>query len=129
METQSASAVLLVRPAAFGFNDEAAESNVFAHASADPQFAARALSEFEMLADRLAGAGVEVAVLDDTPSPAKPDALFPNNWLSFHCDGTMVLYPMATAPRRLERRATEVGELLEGRGFEVRRIVELSGYE
>lgn len=129
METQSASAVLLVRPAAFGFNAEAAESNVFAHASADPQFAARALSEFEMLADRLAGAGVEVAVLDDTPSPAKPDALFPNNWLSFHCDGTMVLYPMATAPRRLERRATEVGELLEGRGFEVRRIVELSGYE
>ncbi|MGI8705181.1 MAG: citrulline utilization hydrolase CtlX [Sphingomicrobium sp.] len=130
LEKQSASVVLLVRPAAFGFNVDAAESNVFSHASSDSDIPLRARAEFERLAERLSGAGVEIVVLDDTAEPAKPDAVFPNNWVSFHADGTMVLYPMATAPRRLERRrASEVGSLLENRGFEVRRTVDLSGHE
>jgi hypothetical protein len=129
MEPQSASAVLLVRPAAFGFNAEAAQSNVFAHASGDSEAARKALVEFDTLASRLADAGVEVLVLDDTPSPPKPDAVFPNNWFSTHADGTMVLYPMATAPRRLERRAEDVRALLERNGFELRSVVDLSGHE
>jgi len=129
MESQSASAVLLVRPAAFGFNAEAAKSNVFSHASKDPDFAARAAAEFELVAQRLSDAGVEVLVLDDTAEPAKPDAVFPNNWFSTHADGTMVLYPMATEPRRLERRAADVRSLVERHGFEVRRTVDLSGHE
>jgi hypothetical protein len=129
MEPQSANAILLVRPAAFGFNAEAARSNVFSHASADPDLAARAAAEFETLALRLSDAGVEVLVLDDTAKPHKPDALFPNNWMSTHADGTLVLYPMATAPRRLERRVEEVRDLLESEGFEVRRTIDLSPHE
>lgn len=128
-EPQCASTVLLVRPAAFGFNGEAATSNVFSHAPTDPDFAARALAEFDLFAKRLSDAGVDVMLLDDTEDPAKPDAVFPNNWVSFHSDGSMVLYPMSTAPRRLERRAEEVRALLERRGLEVRRLVDLSGHE
>ena len=129
MEAHSASTILLVRPAAFGFNAEAATSNVFSHASADPDFADLALVEFDRLARQLADAGVEVIVLDDTADPRKPDAVFPNNWISTHADGTIVLYPMATAPRRLERRVDEVRELFEARGFAVRRVVDLSEHE
>lgn len=129
MEAQSASTVLLVRPACFGFNAEAAESNVFSHASADPDLALKALSEFDALERQLSDAGVEIVRLDDTPSPPKPDAVFPNNWFSTHADGSLVLYPMATAPRRLERRADALAELLTSHGFEIRRVVDLSDNE
>ena len=128
-EPQSARAVLLVRPAAFGFNSEAAKSNVFSHGSSDPDLASRALAEFDALAQRLSDAGVEAIILDDTADPWKPDAVFPNNWMSTHADGTMVLYPMATAPRRLERRIDEVRGLLERHGFAVRRVVDLGEHE
>ena len=103
-ERQSSDAVLMVRPAAFGFNPETAATNVFAAAVAD-ECAAAALAEFDRAAERLASAGVEVVVLEDSPDPARPDAAFPNNWVSFHGDGTLVLYPMAAPTRRLERRS------------------------
>lgn len=129
MEAQSASAVLLVRPAAFGFNAEAARTNAFSQASADPELQHKAMREFEGLERRLSDVGVEVMVLDDSADPPKPDAVFPNNWFSTHADGTLVLYPMATAPRRLERRTAELQALLEGNGFAISRIVDLSGHE
>jgi hypothetical protein len=129
MEAQAAGAVLLVRPASFGFNPEAARSNVFAHASADADVQVRALAEFDAVAGRLSDAGIEVLVLDDTPEPAKPDAVFPNNWFTTHADGTLALYPMATAPRRRERRRGDVRDLVEKHGFEVRRLVDFTGHE
>lgn len=129
LERQSADAVLLVRPAAFGFNAEAARSNVFSKAPSDSEFASRARAEFESLAQRLSDSGVELLVLNDAPDPPRPDAVFPNNWLSTHADGTIVLYPMATAPRRLERRVDDVRSLLDRHGFEVRRTVDLSAHE
>jgi hypothetical protein len=99
-ESQTSATVLMVRPAAFGFHAEAAQSNAFAQPGvADASQAA--LAEFDGVIGRLVQAGVEVLVLDDQPQPAKPDAIFPNNWVSFHADGTMVLYPMATEARRL----------------------------
>jgi hypothetical protein len=128
-DRQSSSAVLMVRPASFAFNPEAAASNVFARASGDADIAARALAEFDRLAERLDARGVEAVILEDSPAPPKPDAVFPNNWVSFHADGTMVLYPMATAARRLEREPERVRDLLAGRGFDVRRIVDLSVHE
>ena len=116
----------MVRPASFGFHAEAAESNVFAHSGAD---AGAALSEFNAVLEALDNAGVEVLVLEDTPDPAKPDAVFPNNWVSFHADGIMVLYPMATEARRLERDADRLKARLEAAGFEVRRVIDLSFHE
>ena len=128
-ESQTADAVLLVRPAAFGFHAEAAASNAFATPSADSGLRAHAIREVDRLARRLDDAGVEVLVLDDRPDPGKPDAVFPNNWVSFHADGTMVLYPMATERRRLERETIEVSRLLGASGFEVRRTVDLTSHE
>ncbi len=118
-----------MRPAAFGFHAEAAASNAFATASSDTGVAAAAEREFDALAKALDEAGVELAILDDTPNPPKPDAVFPNNWVSFHADGTMILYPMATAARRPERRAEALKQLLKDRGFDVRRTLDLSRSE
>jgi len=128
-EAQSARAVMLVRPACFGFNAEAAASNVFSKALADPELQSKALAEFEALARQLADAGVDVLALEDSAEPPKPDAVFPNNWFSTHADGTLVLYPMASAARRPERRVEAVRALLEASGFEIRRVVDLSGNE
>jgi len=128
-EAHAAAAAMLVRPVCFGFNAEAAESNVFSRASADPAVQAKVAAEFESVARALADAGVEVLILDDSAEPAKPDAVFPNNWFSTHADGTLVLYPMATAARRPERRVEAVRALLEASGFEIRRVVDLSDNE
>lgn len=129
MEPHSASAALLVRPAAFGFNADAARSNVFAQDSRDANLQRDAVIEFDRLAKALDRAGVKVMILDDSPNPPKPDAVFPNNWFTTHADGTMVLYPMATEARRLERRAADVRALFEANGLDVRRVIDLTAHE
>jgi hypothetical protein len=126
---QTSDAVMLVRPASFGFHAEAARSNAFATAPTDADVVQRAAAEFEGLASALRDKGVQVLVLDDSPDPAKPDATFPNNWVSFHADGTMVLYPMATKARRLERNVEGLKGLLASSGFDVKRVVDLSFQE
>ena len=126
--SQTSNSVLLVRPASFGFHAEAAASNAFAN-SADGDVQAKALAEFEGLARRLSQARVNTLILEDTPDPPKPDAVFPNNWVSFHSDGTIVLYPMATASRRLERNLDAMTSLLSSSGFEVRRVIDLTAHE
>ena len=152
-EPQSAAAVLMVRPARFGFNPQTAASNGFfaqalragfngveatpsenkgvrkdlEAASVDVQD--RALREFDALAERLGRAGVHVIVADDTPEPAKPDALFPNNWVSFHVDGTVVLYPMLAPNRRAERREDVVRRVIDAGAFRTSRTVDLSHRE
>jgi hypothetical protein len=128
-EAQSSNSVLLVRPASFGFHAEAAESNAFATASNDPDVASAALREFDALARRLDRSGVEVLILEDRADPRSPDSIFPNNWVSFHADGTVVVYPMATRARRLERHIGGLTSLLESSGFEIGRLVDLSFHE
>ena len=128
-ESQTSNSVLLVRPASFGFHAEAAQSNAFAKAADDPDLAKNVLREFDGLAARLTYAGVEVLVLEDRPRPQKPDAIFPNNWVSFHGDGTMVLYPMATKSRRMERNVDALQALLDSSGFDIHGVIDLSFHE
>jgi hypothetical protein len=118
----------MVRPQRFGFHAEAANSNVFAKAAPDADLKA-ALREFDAAVEALGNVGVEVLLLEDSPDPPRPDAVFPNNWVTFHADGTMALYPMATAARRLEREPDRLKALLESNGFEVRRVIDLSFHE
>jgi hypothetical protein len=126
-DAQTSGTVLMVRPKRFGFHAEAARSNVFASDSnADLDAAVR---EFDGVVDALTKAGVEVLVLDDSADPAKPDAVFPNNWVTFHADGTMVLYPMANEARRLERNPEALTRLLQSEGFEIRQVIDLSFHE
>ena len=105
-EAQSASTVMMIRPAAFESNPLTAASNRFqGKTSASPEEQhAMALQEFDGLVDALRAAGVEVLVVDDSPEPHTPDAIFPNNWISMHADGRVVLYPMEAENRRTERQ-------------------------
>jgi hypothetical protein len=119
----------MVRPAHFGFNPETSVSNAFQQSpAAGPpgDWQAPALAEFEALAGLLRTAGIEVIIAQDTPTPVKPDAVFPNNWVSFHHDGTVVLYPMLAANRRSERRPELIGEVIHAGGFRVTRTVDLA---
>jgi hypothetical protein len=127
-DAQTSGTVLMVRPSRFGFHADAAQSNAFAQATSEIDVNA-VLREFDGAVEALERAGVEVLILEDTPDPPKPDAVFPNNWVSFHADGTMVLYPMATAARRLERDPERLKALLQASRFEVRQVVDLSFHE
>ncbi len=130
-ESQLASAVLMIRPAGFESNPETAESNRFqgkSGVSAEQQHAA-ALEEFEGLAVALEACGIRVLRFDDTPEPHTPDAVFPNNWVSFHGDGTVVLYPMEAPSRRQERRPDIIESLVSEYGYVVRQVIDLSHHE
>ena len=87
----------MVRPASFGFNPDTAPSFMFQREITDvnrKEIERRARSEFDLLAGRLREAGADVIIVDDKEELNTPDAVFPNNWVSFHHDGTVVLYPM-----------------------------------
>ncbi len=129
-EPQSAHSVLMVRPAGFGFNPQTAATNAFQQApGADSPLAAAVLREFDSTVGLLLGAGVQVIVADDTAMPAKPDAIFPNNWVSFHADGTVVLYPMLAVNRRRERREDVLAQVASAGPFRISRTVDLSAHE
>jgi hypothetical protein len=127
---QCADAVLMVRAASFGYNPETAATNKFQQQPADAAGAAAAARrEFDGLAGALTGDGVRVCVVEDTIDPPKPDAVFPNNWVSFHEDGTVVLYPMQPESRRHERRGEVVDEVAARLGFKVSRLLNLTSHE
>jgi hypothetical protein len=119
----------MVRPKSFGFNAETAATNRFQHAGGAADVALAARREFDGLAAALAAEGVTVCVAEDSDEPRKPDAVFPNNWVSFHADGTVVLYPMLAASRRAERRAAVLAQVARDPGFQVKRTVDLSHHE
>lgn len=126
---QCAEAVLMVRPRHFGFNAETAVTNRFQQAGASEHTAAQARAEFDAFANALATEGVKVCVAEDADSKRNPDAVFPNNWVSFHADGTVVLYPMQAASRRGERRAEVIDAVVRDTGFRVTRTLDLTHHE
>jgi hypothetical protein len=127
---QCAGTVFMVRPAGFGFNEETAASNPLQRSgAADPSAARVALDEFTGLAQALQSEGIRAVIGADTAQPTKPDAVFPNNWVSFHADGTVVLYPMLAPNRRLERRAELVEQVCKSCGFQPRRQLDLTAHE
>ena len=129
---QSTADVVMIRPACFASNPETLASNRFQTAGTDVAeivVQRTALAEFDALADALRSAGVRVHVFDDTPTPVKPDAVFPNNWFSTHADGTVVLYPMLAPNRRLERRFDVIEALHARDGFHVHATIDLTHRE
>ena len=128
---QAAGLVLMVRPASFGWNPETCASNRFQRD--EPLLASaaneRACEEFDALVAQLRAAGVAVHVATDRPAPRCPDAVFPNNWVSMHADGTVVLYPMLARNRRLERRLELIAALAAAHGLTVKRLLDLSHHE
>jgi hypothetical protein len=128
---QTADAVLMVRPASFGWNSQTQASNRFQREV--PGLAGdaneRARAEFDALVLQLRNAGVEVTVATDVATPVCPDAIFPNNWVSLHADGTVVLYPMLARNRRLERRLDLIAMLAAGQGRTITRLLDLTQHE
>lgn len=113
---QTTSHILMVRPANFGFNPQTADSNAFQtfEPGASPdEVKKKATAEFDGFVAALRARGVDVIVMDDSPRPEKPDAVFPNNWVTFHGDGTVVYYPMFAPLRRLERNRAFIESLRE----------------
>ena len=128
-EAQTASHILMIRPVRFAGNVQTAASNRFQNLAAsesDGSAQNAAQKEFDVLATRLRDVGIQVHIIEDTPEPHTPDSLFPNNWVSFHADGTVVLYPMLAPNRRLERRLDIIETLDRTHGFHVSRTIDLS---
>ncbi|HEX3387129.1 MAG TPA: arginine deiminase-related protein [Mucilaginibacter sp.] len=128
MSQQTTSTILMIRPVNFGFNEQTAGSNSFQNRSAGQQKVQdKAAMEFDSFVSILRENGVEVIVIDDTFEPHTPDSIFPNNWVSFHSDGTVFLYPMMAENRRLERREDIINQLEDE--FSVKHVIDLSRFE
>lgn len=124
---QTTSHLLMIKPVRFDFNAETAVNNSFQQASADQQVSEKAAAEFDRFVSVLSNAGVQVTVVEDTPEPHTPDSVFPNNWISFHDDGTIFLYPMFAVNRRLERKPHVLSVIAEK--FRVENTIDFSAYE
>ncbi|MGI4750643.1 MAG: citrulline utilization hydrolase CtlX [Janthinobacterium lividum] len=119
------SQILMIRPVDFGFNEQTAESNAFQKNGEQTQVQQKALHEFDAFVQLLRENGVDVAVIDDTTQPHTPDSIFPNNWISFHQNGSVFLYPMQAENRRLERKVFK--SIKEA--FEIEQVFDLSYFE
>ena len=119
----------MIRPARFGYNEQTADNNAFQRRSVESNdtIRFRAVQEFDAFVEKLRRHGIDVLVVQDSPEPHTPDSIFPNNWVSFHRDGSVVLYPMFAENRRLERKQ-EVLAVIKSR-FLVRREIDFSVHE
>ncbi len=128
---QTTNSILMIRPVAFRMNEQTAVNNYYQKVLDDLLPAtvnAKAQAEFDAFVKKLRGVGVNVIVVDDSPSPDTPDSIFPNNWISFHENGDVVLYPMFAENRRGERRE-DVLDILEENGFVINEIMDYTSAE
>ena len=128
---QLTSHILMIEPVAFRYNEETAKNNYYQkhlETFSAEEVQMKALKEFNGFVAKLEQKGVHVHVVQDTISPDTPDSIFPNNWVSFHQDGRVALYPMCAENRRNERRP-DILDTLQKRGFDISSIVDFSVYE
>ncbi|WP_420320171.1 citrulline utilization hydrolase CtlX [Flagellimonas sp.] len=127
---QVTNTILMVRPISFRMNEQTAVNNYFQEEMGIDQdkINAQAQHEFDYFVEKLRGHGVNVVVVQDTKEPDTPDSIFPNNWISFHADGTVAVYPMFAENRRNERRE-DVFEILEKDGFRIDNVVDYTSAE
>ncbi len=127
---QATNTILMIRPAQFRKNEETAVNNYYQQKSdlLPDVLAKKAQKEFDDFVKVLSDAGIEITVVEDDPKLDTPDALFPNNWISFHANGDIALYPMFAPNRRRERRP-EVIEKLEQQGFVIHNVVDYTTAE
>lgn len=117
----------MIRPVKFAFNAETAVNNSFQQNIQASDTNDRAVQEFDNFVELLRQNQVDVTVVNDTPEPHTPDSIFPNNWISFHNDGTLLLYPMFAHNRRLERKDHVINAIRTK--FEIKETIDLSSFE
>ena len=118
---QTTNTILMIRPVAFRMNEQTAVNNYYQKVLdglLPATVNAKAQDEFDTFVEKLRSVGVDVTVVDDTSDPDTPDSIFPNNWISFHQNAEVVLYPMFAENRREERRE-DILEILEDKGFRI----------
>jgi hypothetical protein len=126
--SQAPAAVVMVRPKSFGFNNQTAETNAFQRNDQNAEQSNNlALAEFDRMVDVLRSNDINVIVVEDTSDTLKPDAIFPNNWISFHPEGTVVLYPMLAENRRLEREIPVIESVKSV--FNAKKTIDLTHWE
>ena len=117
----------MIRPVNFTFNSQTAVNNAFQVEGKESGVNERAREEFDNFVEKLRRNGIDVNVVNDTPEPYTPDSIFPNNWISFHENGTAVLYPMFAENRRLERKPSVIEQVKEK--FNYQKFIDLSSFE
>jgi hypothetical protein len=128
---QITNSILMIRPVAFRMNEQTAVNNYYQKVLdglLPATVNAKAQQEFDAFVEKLTAAGVDVTVVDDTLNPDTPDSIFPNNWISFHENGDVALYPMFAENRRQERRE-DILDILEDKGFVINNIVDYTSAE
>ncbi|RYJ50839.1 amidinotransferase [Flavobacterium petrolei] len=128
---QTTNSILMIRPVAFRMNEQTAVNNYYQKVLdglLPATVNAKAQQEFDAFVEKLTAVGVDVTVVDDTSNPDTPDSVFPNNWISFHENGDVALYPMFAENRRHERRE-EILDLLEEKGFVIHNIIDYTSAE
>jgi len=127
---QVTNSILMIRPVNFRMNEQTAVNNYFQEelTASAASINAKAQQEFDSFVKVLQDKGVNVIVIEDTKDPDTPDSIFPNNWVSFHENGTVGLYPMFAENRRNERRE-DVLERLESEGFQIENIMDYTSAE
>lgn len=125
---QTTNTVLMIEPVAFGYNAQTAENNYFQVEQKGADTQSKALVEFNNFVEKLRNKGINVIAVKDTLEPHTPDSIFPNNWVSFHKDGKVVLYPMFAPNRRAERRM-DILEIIKSKGFEITEIDDFTASE
>lgn len=128
---QYTNTILMIEPVDFRFNEETAVNNYFQNKTDEnaESIQEKALTEFRNMVTKLREHGVNVIVLKDTPKPHTPDSIFPNNWISFHENKMIALYPMFAKNRRDERREDDVLDLLGEKGFEADEVMDYTDAE
>ena len=127
---QSADLLLMIRPASFRKNEETAVNNGYQQdADSGEDTVELARREFDGLVDALRAEDIEVAVYEDDAESDTPDALFPNNWVSFHADGRVGLYPMFAVNRRRERREELIHRLAADHSRDMEEWVDFTEFE
>jgi hypothetical protein len=124
---QTTSKVLMIRPLHFVYNAETAVNNSFQVKGDQENLTEKAVQEFDKFVKALQNQGIDVTVVEDSPDPHTPDAIFPNNWISFHSSGIYCLYPMFAPNRRKERKA-EVISIIQKK-FHYDHLIDFTGYE
>jgi len=121
----------MIRPVNFRMNEQTAVNNFYQKellGLSQIEIQKRALTEFDTLVEKLKAIGVNVIVVYDTKEPDTPDSIFPNNWISFHQNGNVAIYPMFAENRRLERRE-DILDIVEAKGFKIKNIIDYSSAE
>ncbi len=128
--SQITNTVLMIRPVKFRMNEETAVNNYFQKSTQELEATVnqKAQSEFDHFVELLKGKGINVIVLDDIEAQDTPDSIFPNNWISFHANGDIALYPMFAENRRRERRP-DILEQIEAHGFKINNVVDYTSAE